>query len=66
MISKKYQLPYYFKETAFQNAINHIGASTYLWDDVESAATIGYETLLSLYCFLQWRTKARVDQQKLI
>jgi hypothetical protein len=25
---------YYFKETAFQNAINHIGAST-LWDDVE-------------------------------
>jgi hypothetical protein len=42
MISKKYQLPYYFKR-AFQNAINHIGASTYLWDDVESAATIGYE-----------------------
>ncbi|MFT5715391.1 MAG: bacillolysin [Flavobacterium sp.] len=31
------------KETAFQKAVNHIGASTYLWDNLENAAKIGYE-----------------------
>jgi hypothetical protein len=34
--------------------------SRYLWDDVESAATIGYRgSTAELVCFLQWRTKAR-------
>jgi bacillolysin len=31
------------KEIAFQKAINHIRASTYLWNNLENAAKIGYE-----------------------
>jgi bacillolysin len=30
------------KETAFEKAINHIGASKYLWEDPENALKIGY------------------------
>jgi hypothetical protein len=30
------------KETAFKKAINHIGASKYLWENPENALKIGY------------------------
>jgi len=31
------------KDVAFKKALNHIGAKSYLWEDPESAAKIGYE-----------------------
>ncbi|NRS87988.1 Zn-dependent metalloprotease [Flavobacterium sp. 7E] len=35
-------IPAISKETAFQRALNQIGASKYLWENPESAAEIGY------------------------
>jgi hypothetical protein len=36
------QSPKHLKETAFKKAVNHIGASKYLWKSPENASKIGY------------------------
>jgi hypothetical protein len=41
------------KETAFKKAINHIGASKYLWENPENALKIGYHKPGELVFFHQ-------------